>query len=1236
MTHPVSRLDRFLHSMLWVLAVVFIPLAIVVGVGRELLPLVSGQKAAVEQLLTDRTGLQIRLGELQGDWHGLSPVLRAGQVAIHDARQPGKPLLVVPSVTTEPDWWATLRDLSPRLRTTINGLALTLAPKPDGGVEVVEFSGLGRSDPEKARRALRWLLAQPGLTLLDNQLRWQAPGRPVQALRDVRLQQFNGNDDYRLQAEFRLGDSAVLQRALIVVAGDPLAWQKTPWQAYLQIHDLPAWQPWLSLLPQSWSARLNQGDARLWLASEGGRPTTMTLALADVGLGLQVPERGRYEARGLRGVFSLQRRGDTWHVGGEDLAGHVNELPLPMQRLAVDYAPGRLVASAARVSLAAAHALVAREKLLPPARQQMLDTMRPTGWLPRVLVVADKGDAGWQLRSANAEFKALTLQPTAALPGVRDLAGWVQGGAQGGLLYLDTRDGELDLHTVFREPVPVDMLRGGIRWLHADGMLHIDSDVLQFRNVDADGHAQLALRIPDGRPQDTRLELLAGISRGQVARAWRYVPWRAAGDKALGWLQRALLAGSVERGSFLYSGTVFGKGHSGRLDMQFRIKDATLDYVPGWPAVQKLDGLVDIRGGELKVTGERATIMGAAARNLQAVIPDLKHAILQIDADLAMDLADLDRLLAESPLKARTAPVAALLDLKGPAQARLGLRIPLRRSDGETEVVVNARIKDAELGLPGQRLTFSAVSGAVGFDSRRGLNGQLQAALWGRPAQVVLAGESRGGHWRRQKVDVLAETEAVALGRWLNTDLTAYLRGKAPVRVGLDIPVASAAQIDLRVNSSLSGMRLLLPAPFAKAAETTLPLSYQGRVGGSGEHLARASLGDSIQAGLVWRGSRLHRMLLRVGLPGVAWPDQPGIHVEARVPELDLAAWRVLMPAASGAVRAPAVGGLPAFRQLTLQADQVVAGEQVFGPTRARIQRVDDAWQIRLNGAQPRRLPEWPATDISATLSQDQGLWRLDPLEVRQPQAVFTGSLSWMTGLRSLTTVKGSLESRDLKRLLEQLGHGGAITSEHALAKVMLQWPGNPDDFALASLQGNIDAKLRNGRLVEAGGINLATRVFGLLNASNLLRRLRFDFTDITRKGINFDQLLIQGELRDGIAKPARFDLEGPSVSIHGRGSVNLNTHEVDQQLRVGVPVSSAVPVVAGFLAGPVVGGALVAADLLLDKQLSRLTSVRYRVTGPWDALRVDDEVLESLPVKDKEKDKDEAAGKPAATGKDN
>ncbi|MEL0027626.1 MAG: AsmA-like C-terminal region-containing protein, partial [Perlucidibaca sp.] len=1081
-------------------------------------------------------------------------------------------------------------------------------------------------------RALRWLLAQPGLSLYDNQLRWQAPGQPVQALHDVRLQQFNGRGDYRLQAEFRLGDSPAQQHALVVVNGDPLAWRDTPWQAYLQVQDLPAWQPWLSLLPQSWQAHLNQGDARLWLSSAGGAPSAATLALADVGLDLQVPGRGRYAGQGLRGVISLSHDQGVWHAGGEDLSGTINDQPLPLQRLAVDYGADSLVLAAARVSLADAHAMVAREKLLPESVSRLLAVMQPSGWLPRVQLRAEREEEGWRLRSVNSEFKALTLKATDSLPGVRDLAGWAQGGPEGGLLYLDTRRGELNLHTVFREPVPVDVLRGGVRWLHADGVWHVDSDVLQVSNADASGHAQLAVRIPDGHPEDARLDLLAGLERGQVSRAWRYVPWHSAGDHTLAWLQRALVAGTVDRGSFLFSGNLHhDQHHAGHFEMQLQVKGATLDYVPGWPAVQGLDGLVRIAGRELEVVGERASIMAGTASRLHALIPDLHHGVLAVDADLDMDIGDLDRLLAESPLKAHAGGVAELLALKGPAQAHLGLSIPLHHGDGPVLVKVNADLKDAEVGLPAQRLLLSRVSGPVSFDSRKGLDGALQGMLWGRPAEVRLSGVARARRWQDQRVDVDAQVEGAALGQWLGTDLSPYLRGQTPVRVALDIPVGEAGQTDLRVSSPLTGLRLLLPEPFTKGADERLPLNYQGKLGSTGEHLARASVGDMLQAGLVWRGGRLHRLLLRAGLTGVAWPDQPGLFVEARLPELNVADWRRVLPdAGRESSRASALSGLPAFRQLTLQADRVAAGEQMLGPTRARIQRDGDDWQIRLSGAQPRRLPEWPVTDITTTLSREQGLWRLDPLEIRQPQAAFVGSLSWMAGPRALTTLKGSLDGKDVRRLLEQLGQGAFVTGDSIAVKTMLQWPGAPQDFAPGQLQGSLDARLKNGRLVEAGGINLVTRVFGLLNASNIMRRLRFDFTDVTRKGLNFDQLMIQGDLNAGIARPASFDLEGPTVSIRGKGSVNLNTGEVDQQLRVGVPVSSAVPVVAGFLAGPVVGGALVAADLLLDKPLSRLTSVRYHVTGSWDALKINDEVLESLP----DKARVDGADKPAS-GKD-
>ncbi|MFX9934747.1 AsmA-like C-terminal region-containing protein, partial [Acinetobacter baumannii] len=84
-------------------------------------------------------------------------------------------------------------------------------------------------------------------------------------------------------------------------------------------------------------------------------------------------------------------------------------------------------------------------------------------------------------------------------------------------------------------------------------------------------------------------------------------------------------------------------------------------------------------------------------------------------------------------------------------------------------------------------------------------------------------------------------------------------------------------------------------------------------------------------------------------------------------------------------------------------------------------------------------------------------------------------------GSRAQTSLKGAIEARDLARLLDQAGQQAFISSEQATAKGSLHWPGDPGDFAVDRLQGSIEMRLKNGRLVEAGKINLLTRVFGLL-----------------------------------------------------------------------------------------------------------------------------------------------------------
>ena len=1209
MSSARRAVNRSFHSVLWLMAVTLIPLAVVVGLGRELAPLVSEQKPAIERLLSEKTGLSIRLGSVSASWHGLTPRLMATDIALADPGAPTDTLLTIPGLSTEPDWWASLRDLSPRLRTEIDGLSLTLAPNPEGGIRVIELSGLGASNPERARESLRWLVSQPSIALSNSALAWQAPNQVKQGIHDLTISQYSHSDDYRAQVQFKLQGKRDIQRAIVRVDGDPLAWQTVPWQLYLNIQNLKDWQPWSELLPAGWQLDLQAGHGELWLSGQGDKPKQATVSVQDVSMRARWPDAKPYVLSDLHGVFMAQGELASGSLAVSNIQGQLNGLPIPMQRGHVAWQPDTLNVALAGLSLADAYALAKREALIPASVVPMLRKLNPTGYLPRVHIQAARRDEQWALSTANAEFKALSWQAYEALPGVSNMAGWLQASADQGLAYLDTRRATINAPEVFREPIAANMLRGGVRWYRQQDQWHIDTGVLALDNVDAKARVQLALQLPIKDPGAGRLDLLAGLYDGQVASAWRYVPWHSAGDHTLAWLRNALTAGQVPSGTFAYSGALRRDSpDAGQLDMSLKLANASLDYVPGWPALSQLNGQVDIRGRDLSVSVNAGRVMEGSISRAVARIPELHKPVLSVDADLALDLSDLDRLLAESPLKEKTAEVANQLVMRGPAEASLQLTIPF--ATHHPVVKVSATIDKAEVGLADSPIQFTNVSGAITFDENAGLNGQLAGKLWNEAARVELSGKRRGGQWRSQAMKVNAPITAISLSRWLGSDLTAYIDGRTSALVNVDIPIAHAAAVGLHVSSNLKGMAIKLPAPLAKPAAQTAELVYQGKLG-PGKQLARATIDGVAQVGLTWRDKQLKQLLVRIGLPGLAWNERAGIGIEASIDQVQINDWRAfLAKAPSKSLSQKLAQAMPTFQRLNLQTKALMAGEENLGPVRLSLMREENDWLVSADNLQPSALPKWPSTHVEARIKPQVTGWLVEPLRLSQPNADFNGKLGWRTGPRASTQLSGQVDTRASAALFTQLGLSGGLESRSGQLNAELVWPGDPSDFSLALLNGKFSANFKSGRLIGIDRINPLARVFGLVNASNLMRRLRFDFSDVTRKGLSFDEIKLAGELNRGVLLPANFDLEGPSVSMQGRGSVNLITHDVDQRLRVDVPVSSALPVVAGFLAGPIVGGALVAADLLLEKQLARLTSIRYHLTGTWDDLRINDEAL--------------------------
>jgi uncharacterized protein YhdP len=54
----------------------------------------------------------------------------------------------------------------------------------------------------------------------------------------------------------------------------------------------------------------------------------------------------------------------------------------------------------------------------------------------------------------------------------------------------------------------------------------------------------------------------------------------------------------------------------------------------------------------------------------------------------------------------------------------------------------------------------------------------------------------------------------------------------------------------------------------------------------------------------------------------------------------------------------------------------------------------------------------------------------------------------------------------------------------------------------------------------------------------------------------------------------------------------------LEQFFEISVPMSSAVPYAAAVVAGPIVGGALVAAEAVFDNSMTKMTTLHYKVAG--------------------------------------
>ena len=301
-------------------------------------------------------------------------------------------------------------------------------------------------------------------------------------------------------------------------------------------------------------------------------------------------------------------------------------------------------------------------------------------------------------------------------------------------------------------------------------------------------------------------------------------------------------------------------------------------------------------------------------------------------------------------------------------------------------------------------------------------------------------------------------------------------------------------------------------------------------------------------------------------------------------------------------------------------AGQIVIPEQFGGtqPLRAALERLvldkpEPAGEGKAeDSSDPRKIPnlqvhvadlrmgtrEFGTLDLKAT-RVPQGI-HFDSATLDGASAHAEGEGEWIvTPEGQHSSLKATITSQDVRATLRALNYGDVMEAKLGELHGDVSWNGGFDLDQLTHANGTISVKAETGQLlaVQPG----AGRVLGLFSVAALPRRLALDFKDLTEKGLAFDSVHGDFELRDGNAYTSNLLLRGPAAEIGIAGRTGLATRDYDQTAVVTGNLGASLPVAGALAGGPVVGAAVLLFSQVFKEPLKGITRGYYRITGPWE-----------------------------------
>ncbi|EHT2454559.1 MULTISPECIES: AsmA2 domain-containing protein YhdP [Escherichia] len=1240
-------------------ATLVVVVALLVSGLRLALPHLDHWRPEILNKIESATGVPVDASQLSASWQTFGPTLEARDIHA-DLKDGGE--FSVKRVTLALDVWQSLlhmrwqfRDLTFwQLRFRTN----TPIEPGDGGeglegsqlsdLFLRQFDHFDLRDSEVSFITLsgqRAELAIPQLTWLNDQARHRAEGQ-------VSLSSLTGQHGV-MQVRMDLQDNdGLLKDGRIWLQADDI--DVKPWLGKWMQDNIALETAQFSL--EGWMT-IDDGDiigGDIWLKKGGaswlGEGKTHTLSVDNL-------------------TAHITREQPGWQFSIPDTRITMDDKPWPSGALTLAWIPEQDVGGknnqrsdelrirASHLELAGLEGLRPLASKLSPALSEIWQATQPSGQIN--VLALDIPLQQTEKTRFQIDWRDLAWKQWKLLPGAEHFSGTLAGSVENASMTVSMKQAKMPYETVFRAPLEIEEGVATINWLKNDKGFQLDG-----RNIDVKAtavHAHGGFRYLQPANDEPWLGILAGISTDDGSQAWRYFPENLMGKELVDYLSSAIQGGQADNATLVYGGNPQNfpyENNDGQFEVLVPLRNAKFAFQPDWPALTNLDIELDFINDGLWMRSDKVNLGGVQASNLTAVIPDYSKEKLLIDADISGPGKAVGPYFDESPLKDSLGATLEQLQLDGNVNARLHLDIPL---NGE---LVTAKgevaLKNNSLFIKPLNSKLDNLSGKFRFINGNLTSEPLTARWFNQPlnvdfttnegAKAYQVAVNLSGNWQPARTGVLPTQINDALSGSVTWD------GK----VGIELPYRAGATYDVELRGDMKNVSSHLPSPLEKSAGEPLPFTMN----------VKGNLQGFELTGLVGENNHFnsHWMLgERLSLERAIWasdsktlpplPEHSG--VELNLPAMDGAEWLALFQQGVGnqvgntthfpehiTLRTPMLSlGGQRWNNLSIISEPSANGTVVEAQGReinaSLAMHKNAPWLANIkylyynpsvaksNGtsspfaaANQISFQGWPDAQIRC---QQCWFWGQKYGRIDGDIAINGNTLTLSNGLldtgyarltadgewvnapgNERTSIKGKLRGKKIDAAVEFFGVSTPIRNSSFNFEYDLHWrnpPWQPDE---ATLNGIIRTHLGKGELTDIS-TGHAGQLLRLLSVDALLRKLRFDFSDTFGEGFYYDSINSTAWIKDGVLHTDDTLVDGLEADIAMKGSVNLVQRKLNMEAVVAPEISATVGVAAAFAVNPIVGAAVFAASKVLGPLWSKVSILRYHISGTIDQPQINE-----------------------------